>query len=59
MLENKVALIYGGGGAVGGAVARAFADAGAQTQCAAKQGTDWSPELGLSIVVGAFQLLPA
>jgi hypothetical protein len=25
MLENKTAVIYGGGGAIGGAVARAFA----------------------------------
>jgi 3-oxoacyl-[acyl-carrier protein] reductase len=30
MLENKTAVIYGGGGAIGGAVARAFADAGAR-----------------------------
>ena len=29
MLEAKTALIHGGGGAIGGAVARAFADAGA------------------------------
>src|SRR5215207_7134732 len=29
MLEDKTALIYGGGGAIGGAVARAFAGAGA------------------------------
>lgn len=30
MLENKTAVIYGGGGAIGGAVARAFASAGAR-----------------------------
>ena len=30
LLENKVAVIYGGGGGVGGAVARAFAREGAQ-----------------------------
>jgi NAD(P)-dependent dehydrogenase (short-subunit alcohol dehydrogenase family) len=30
MLENKVAVIYGAGGAIGGAVARAFAREGAQ-----------------------------
>lgn len=30
LLENKVAVIYGGGGAIGGAVARAFAREGAQ-----------------------------
>lgn len=30
MLENKVAVIYGGGGAIGGAVARAFAREGAK-----------------------------
>jgi 3-oxoacyl-[acyl-carrier protein] reductase len=30
LLENKVAAIYGGGGAIGGAVARAFAREGAQ-----------------------------
>jgi NAD(P)-dependent dehydrogenase (short-subunit alcohol dehydrogenase family) len=30
MLENKVAVIYGGGGAIGGAVARAFAGEGAR-----------------------------
>ena len=36
MLENKVALIFGGGGAVGGAVARAFADAGARVYLAGR-----------------------
>src|SRR3981081_1256049 len=30
MLENKVAVIYGAGGAIGGAVARAFASEGAK-----------------------------
>lgn len=30
LLENKNAVIYGGGGAIGGAVARAFADEGAR-----------------------------
>ena len=30
MLENKVAVVYGAGGSIGGAVARAFADEGAQ-----------------------------
>jgi NAD(P)-dependent dehydrogenase (short-subunit alcohol dehydrogenase family) len=30
LLENKVAVIYGGGGSIGGAVARAFAREGAQ-----------------------------
>jgi NADP-dependent 3-hydroxy acid dehydrogenase YdfG len=30
MLENKVAVIYGAGGAIGGAVARAFAHEGAK-----------------------------
>ncbi|APU16843.1 MULTISPECIES: SDR family NAD(P)-dependent oxidoreductase [Actinoalloteichus] len=30
LLENKVAVVYGGGGAIGGAVARAFARNGAQ-----------------------------
>lgn len=30
LLENKVAVIYGGGGAIGGAVARAFAREGAR-----------------------------
>lgn len=30
LLENKIAIIYGGGGAVGGAVARAFAREGAK-----------------------------
>ena len=28
MLENMTAAIYGGGGAIGGAVARAFANSG-------------------------------
>jgi 3-oxoacyl-[acyl-carrier protein] reductase len=36
MLENKTALIYGGGGAIGGAVARAFADAGARVYLAGR-----------------------
>ena len=30
MLEDKVAVVYGAGGAIGGAVARAFANEGAQ-----------------------------
>lgn len=30
LLENKVAIVYGGGGVIGGAVARKFAQAGAQ-----------------------------
>ena len=30
MLENKVAVVYGAGGAIGGAVARAFAREGAK-----------------------------
>ncbi len=30
LLENKNAVIYGGGGAIGGAVARAFARGGAR-----------------------------
>ena len=30
LLENKIAVIYGGGGTVGGAVARAFAREGAR-----------------------------
>jgi NAD(P)-dependent dehydrogenase (short-subunit alcohol dehydrogenase family) len=36
MLENKTAVIYGGGGAVGGAVARAFAGAGARVYLAGR-----------------------
>jgi 3-oxoacyl-[acyl-carrier protein] reductase len=36
MLEDKTALIYGGGGAIGGAVARAFADAGARIYLAGR-----------------------
>jgi NAD(P)-dependent dehydrogenase (short-subunit alcohol dehydrogenase family) len=36
MLENKTALIYGAGGAVGGAVGRAFADAGARVHLAGR-----------------------
>jgi 3-oxoacyl-[acyl-carrier protein] reductase len=36
MLANKTAAIYGGGGAVGGAVARAFADAGARVYLAGR-----------------------
>jgi NAD(P)-dependent dehydrogenase (short-subunit alcohol dehydrogenase family) len=36
MLENKIAAIYGGGGAVGGAVARALADAGARVYLAGR-----------------------
>jgi 3-oxoacyl-[acyl-carrier protein] reductase len=39
MLENKTALIYGGGGAIGGAVARAFADAGARVYLAGRTRT--------------------
>lgn len=30
LLQNKIAVIYGGGGAIGGAVARAFAREGAK-----------------------------
>ena len=36
MLENKTAAIYGGGGAIGGAVARAFAQAGARAYLAGR-----------------------
>ena len=36
MLETKTALIYGGGGAIGGAVAHAFADAGARVYLAGR-----------------------
>jgi 3-oxoacyl-[acyl-carrier protein] reductase len=36
MLENKTAVIYGGGGAIGGAVARAFAEAGARVYLAGR-----------------------
>ena len=36
MLENKTAVFYGGGGAVGGAVVRAFADAGARVHLAGR-----------------------
>jgi NAD(P)-dependent dehydrogenase (short-subunit alcohol dehydrogenase family) len=36
MLENKTAAIYGGGGAIGGAVARGFADAGARVSLAGR-----------------------
>jgi 3-oxoacyl-[acyl-carrier protein] reductase len=36
LLENKSAVIYGGGGAIGGAVARAFARAGARVYLAGR-----------------------
>ena len=36
MLEDKAAVIYGGGGAIGGAVARAFAAAGARVHLAGR-----------------------
>ena len=36
MLEGKIAVIYGGGGAIGGAVARAFAGAGAHVHLAGR-----------------------
>ena len=36
MLEGKTAVIYGGGGAIGGAVARAFAGAGAHVHLAGR-----------------------
>jgi 3-oxoacyl-[acyl-carrier protein] reductase len=36
LLQDKVALIYGGGGAIGGAVARAFAREGARVQLAGR-----------------------
>jgi 3-oxoacyl-[acyl-carrier protein] reductase len=36
LLENKVAVIYGGGGAIGGAAARALAAAGAQVHLAGR-----------------------
>jgi NAD(P)-dependent dehydrogenase (short-subunit alcohol dehydrogenase family) len=38
MLEDKTAVIYGGGGAVGGAVARTCADAGARVYLAGRTG---------------------
>src|SRR4029450_3643409 len=36
ILENKTAVIYGGGGAIGGAVARALAGAGARVYLAGR-----------------------
>jgi NAD(P)-dependent dehydrogenase (short-subunit alcohol dehydrogenase family) len=33
LLENKVAVIYGAGGSIGGAVAQAFAREGARFSC--------------------------
>ena len=39
MLEDKTAVIYGGGGAIGGAVARAFAAAGARVHLAGRSRT--------------------
>jgi NAD(P)-dependent dehydrogenase (short-subunit alcohol dehydrogenase family) len=36
MLDDKTAVIYGGGGAIGGAVARAFADAGSRVYLAGR-----------------------
>ena len=39
MLEHKTAVIYGGGGAIGGAVARAFAGAGARVHLAGRSRT--------------------
>ncbi len=36
LLENKAAVIYGGGGKAGGAVARAFAREGARVSLAAR-----------------------
>jgi 3-oxoacyl-[acyl-carrier protein] reductase len=36
MLEDKTAVIYGGGGAIGGAAARAFAEAGARVHLAGR-----------------------
>lgn len=37
LLENKIAVIYGAGGAIGGAVARAFADEGAKVFLTGRQ----------------------
>ncbi|MGH8188564.1 MAG: SDR family NAD(P)-dependent oxidoreductase, partial [Steroidobacteraceae bacterium] len=36
LLENKVAVVYGGGGVVGSAVAQAFARAGAEVHVASR-----------------------
>ena len=36
LLENKVAVIYGAGGSIGGAVARAFAREGAKAFLASR-----------------------
>src|SRR5215831_13415047 len=40
LLKNKVAVIYGGGGGIGGAVARAFAREGAKLFLAGRR---WAP----------------
>ena len=40
MLKDKVAVIYGAGGAVGGAIARAFATEGANSF---SPGAPWHP----------------
>jgi len=43
LLENKTAVIYGAGGAVGGAVARTFASEGAQLFLTGPTLAPWSP----------------
>ena len=43
MLENKTALIYGAGGAIGGAVARAFSDATTPLHISRGRSVLWRP----------------
>ncbi|WP_244487878.1 hypothetical protein [Aminobacter sp. DSM 101952] len=40
LLENRTAIVYGGGGAIGGAVATAFARDGARVFLAGRTSTD-------------------
>src|SRR4051794_35250545 len=46
MLQHKVAVIYGGGGAIGGAVARAFAGEGAQGFLTGRAASSLEPVVG-------------
>jgi NAD(P)-dependent dehydrogenase (short-subunit alcohol dehydrogenase family) len=48
LLENKNAVIYGGGGAIGGAVARAFAREGMRLPNAAHESRLWRIRTGAS-----------
>ncbi len=51
-LDGKVAVVYGAGGSMGGAIARAFGTAGATVMLAGRTGSRVGPRTGSSAITG-------